>query len=85
MAVATNQVSGINRLGLRRAGVSQEARRTIQAAYELIYRTKLNITQALDELRAKFHQPEIVAFIDFIADSKRGICRERSREIEEDE
>ncbi len=45
MAVAINQVSGINRLGLRRAGFSQETRRTIQAAYELIYRANLNISR----------------------------------------
>lgn len=79
MAVATNQVSGINRLGLRRAGFSHETRKTIQAAYELIYRANLNITQALAELRTKFHHPEILAFIEFIASSQRGICKERRR------
>jgi UDP-N-acetylglucosamine acyltransferase len=85
MAVAINQVSGINRLGLRRAGFSQETRRTIQAAYELIYRANLNISQALEELRAKFHQPEIRVFIDFIAGSQRGICRERARRDDDEE
>jgi UDP-N-acetylglucosamine acyltransferase len=85
MAVATNQVAGINRLGLRRAGLPHETRRTIQAAYELIYRTQLNISQALAELRVKFHQPEIVALIDFIAESKRGICLERKSHEEEEE
>jgi UDP-N-acetylglucosamine acyltransferase len=85
MAVATNQVSGINRLGLRRAGFSQETRRTIQAAYELIYRANLNITQALSELRTKFHQPEILTFIEFIASSQRGICKERRRGEEDEE
>ena len=85
MAVAINQVSGINRLGLRRAGFSQETRRTIQAAYELIYRANLNISQALDELRAKFHQPEIKVFIDFIAASQRGICRERAKRDDDEE
>jgi len=77
MAVATNQVSGVNRIGLRRAGFSHEARRAIQAAYELIYRSDLNVTQALAELKAKFHFPEIAALIEFIGESKRGICRDR--------
>jgi UDP-N-acetylglucosamine acyltransferase len=85
MAVAINQVSGINRLGLRRAGFSQETRRTVQAAYELIYRANLNISQALAELRVKFHQPEITAFIDFIATSQRGICRERRLRDDDEE
>jgi len=85
MAVATNQVSGINRVGLRRAGLSHETRRAIQAAFELIYRSNLNVTQALAELRGKFHFPEIALLVDFIAATKRGICRERTRGPSDDE
>ena len=75
MAVDTNQVSGINRIGLRRSGMSHETRRAIQAAYELIYRSNLNVTQALAELQGKFHLPEIAHLTAFIAQTKRGICR----------
>jgi UDP-N-acetylglucosamine acyltransferase len=86
MAVATNQVSGINRVGLRRSGLAQETRKAIQAAYEMIYRSNLNVSQALEELRAKFSLPEIVTLVDFISTSKRGICRELHAEGgEEDE
>lgn len=79
MAVDTNQVSGINRVGLRRAGFSHETRRAIQAAYELIYRSDLNVSQALGELKAKFHFPEIAVLIEFIGASKRGICRDHDQ------
>ena len=75
MATDTNEVSGINRIGLRRAGFSHETRRAIQAAFELLYRSNLNVTQALEELRHKFHIPEIAHLIEFIKTSKRGICR----------
>src|SRR5476651_452434 len=75
MATDTNQVSGINRIGLRRAGFSHETRRAIQAAFELLYRSNLNVTQALEELRKKFHLPEIEHLVAFIQASKRGICR----------
>ena len=85
MAVATNQVSGINRVGLRRAGFSHETRKAIQAAYEMIFRSNLNVSQALDELRQKFLQPEIVSLVEFIATSKRGICRERRDGVFDDE
>ena len=85
MAVATNQVAGLNRLGLRRAGVSHETRRSLQAAYELVYRSNLNITQAVAELQAKFHSPEIAHFIAFVTASKRGICRERGRGSDDSE
>ncbi len=80
MAVATNLVSGINRVGLRRAGLSHETRRAIQAAYDMLYHSDLNVSQALDELRAKFHQPEIGHLLEFVSQSKRGICRGRGTE-----
>jgi UDP-N-acetylglucosamine acyltransferase len=85
MAVDTNQVSGINRVGLRRAGFSHETRRAIQAAYELIYASHLNVSQAVAELRAKFHFPEIAQLVEFINQSKRGICRACGQGKSEDE
>jgi UDP-N-acetylglucosamine acyltransferase len=85
MAVATNRVSGINRIGLRRAGVTHETRQAVQAAYNLVYHSNLNVSQALDELRAKFHQPEVGEIVDFIASSKRGICRSRKSAEDEEE
>jgi UDP-N-acetylglucosamine acyltransferase len=75
MATDTNLVSGINRIGLRRAGLAQETRRAIQVAFEMIYRSDLNVSQALDELAQKFHLPEIAHLIEFIRASKRGICK----------
>ncbi len=83
--VATNQVSGVNRVGLRRAGFSPETRHAIRAAYDLIYRSRLNVSQAVEELRGKFSQPEIGVLLDFIAASKRGICRDRLAGGAEDE
>ncbi len=85
MAVDTNMVSGVNRIGLRRAGFSHETRRAIQAAYELIYSSNLNVSQALAELKAKFNFPEIAALIEFISESKRGICRDRGKRGADDE
>jgi UDP-N-acetylglucosamine acyltransferase len=86
MATDTNLVSGINRIGLRRAGFSQETRRAIQAAFELLYRSDLNVSQALEELRHKFHIPEIAHLTEFIRASKRGICRgDRGSRVEEEE
>jgi UDP-N-acetylglucosamine acyltransferase len=85
MAVDTNLVSGVNRIGLRRAGFSHETRRAIQAAYEMIYSSNMNVSQALAELKTKFHFPEIATLIEFIRESKRGICRDRGRGDSEEE
>jgi len=75
MATEINFVAGINRIGLRRAGYSHDLRRAIQATFDLIYRSNLNVTQALGEIEQKFHQPELAHLIAFIRSSKRGICR----------
>ena len=86
MATDTNEVSGINRIGLRRAGFSHETRRAIQAAFDLLYRSNLNVTQALAELEQKFHLPEIAQLVEFIRASKRGICRvDRGPKADEEE
>jgi UDP-N-acetylglucosamine acyltransferase len=85
MAISTNQVRGTNRVGLRRAGLPPETRRAIQAAFDLIYHSDLNVSQALEELRAKFQLPEITHLVDWIAASKRGICRARADRDDENE
>ena len=85
MAVATNTVSGLNRVGLRRSGVPHETRRALQEAYDMIYHANLNVGQALEELRRKFHLPEITHLIEFVAQSKRGICRARRAAGEDEE
>jgi UDP-N-acetylglucosamine acyltransferase len=86
MATDINRVSGINRIGLRRAGFSHETRRAIQAAFELLYRSNLNTTQALEELVHKFHQPEITHLVEFIRASKRGISHSpHAMKIDEEE
>ena len=78
MAVDTNVVLGLNRLGLRRNGFSQEQRRAIFAAYKVVYRSGLNRSQALEVLTSSAEfadNPDIQVFCQFIKNSKRGICK----------
>ena len=49
--------------------------RARQAAFDMLYRSNLNVTQALVELQQKFHIAEIEHLVTFIRESKRGICR----------
>jgi UDP-N-acetylglucosamine acyltransferase len=86
MATDTNLVAGINRIGLRRAGYSQDLRRAIQAAFDLLYRSDLNVSQALNEIEQKFRQPEIAHLIAFVRTTKRGICKaERTGRADEED
>jgi UDP-N-acetylglucosamine acyltransferase len=65
---------GLNSVGLRRRGFHQEAIDLIDKAYILIYRSNLNVSQAVVRIKAELEQTaEIQNILDFIAGSKRGI------------
>jgi UDP-N-acetylglucosamine acyltransferase len=70
-----NVVCGINAIGMRRKGISTDARRDVKRAYNLVYRSGLNITQAIEESRDQTWTPEGGAFLDFVRNrSRRGLC-----------
>jgi UDP-N-acetylglucosamine acyltransferase len=64
---------GLNIVGLQRAGFSRDQMRSIRAAFRKVYRSGLNNSQAVSELRAQELSPEAARFTAFVADSKRGI------------
>jgi UDP-N-acetylglucosamine acyltransferase len=85
MAVDTNQVAGLNRVGLRRNGFSAEARRKVQAAFDLLYFSERNVSQAVEEIRRTLAGAEIETLVQFIGESKRGIClATKNQEAEEE-
>ncbi len=70
-----NLVAGLNTIGLRRGNISSEARAEIKAAFSLIYRSGLNVTQALEAADTRPWGPEAMEFFEFIRGAKaRGIC-----------
>lgn len=72
---ANSLVAGLNLVGLRRAGLTAEQRAHIKQAFNLVYRSGLNVTQAKERLRAETGNPFAAEFADFLAQAKRGICR----------
>lgn len=67
-------VSGINVVGLRRAGFDAAARERIKGAYKILYRSNLLHGPALERIEAEIEPaPEILQFLDFIKKSKKGI------------
>jgi len=66
--------AGINRIGLTRRGFSTDALLQLRRAYKLIYRSKLNVSQAVSQIKETMDiTPEIQDILDFIAKSERGI------------
>ena len=74
-ATGLNKVAGLNVVGLRRAGFSAEDRAEIKAAFRLLYESDLNVSQALEQARAREWGKPAQYFFDFVAGAKRrGIC-----------
>ena len=68
------QYAGINSVGLRRRNFSQETRNIIKLAYKLIYKSNLNLKQALDSIKSKIElSEEIKNIIKFVENSDRGL------------
>ena len=73
--VAYNRIGGLNVVGMRRAGMPPEARRQVKEAFDILYRSDLNTTQALEKIKATFTDGPALEISAFIESSKRGICR----------
>ena len=68
------RVRCLNTVGLRRNGVSPETRLLLKRAYKLIFRSSLNMTQALERAAKELEIcPEVEHLLEFIRTSQRGI------------
>ncbi|MEO5573458.1 MAG: acyl-ACP--UDP-N-acetylglucosamine O-acyltransferase [Gammaproteobacteria bacterium] len=67
---------GINSEGLKRHGFDAASLRAIRKAYKLIYKSKLTLVQALEQLRElQKESAEVGALVTFLEKVTRGIVR----------
>ena len=67
---------GLNVIGLKRKGFTNEQIGTIRKAYDEIYRSGLNFGDAVKKIRQTFEMtPEITKIVEFIETSERGILK----------
>jgi UDP-N-acetylglucosamine acyltransferase len=67
---------GPNSIGLGRKGFSSERIKTLQRAFRLLSRSKMNTSQALAEMRAQFGESEDVReLVEFVEAAERGIVK----------
>lgn len=70
------KLHGLNSVGLKRQGFSNETLSLLKKAYRIIFRTGLTLNEAIERVKAEVEQiPEVVNLIDFIKSSQRGITR----------
>jgi len=67
---------GLNLVGLRRAGFTHDQILNLKTAYKLLYRAGLRLEDALARIETEAASNETRHLVDFIRNSKRGICRE---------
>lgn len=86
MAVAVNQLAGINKVGLRRNGFDDARRRRILRALRMLCGSSMNRMQAVAAIRAdeSMAHPDIAELLAFAEGTKRGLCRWYERKIETD-
>jgi len=70
------KLHGINIVGLKRHGFSDNAISLLKKTYRLIFRIGLTLNEAIERVRAEVDQiPEVVNFVNFIQSSQRGVTR----------
>jgi UDP-N-acetylglucosamine acyltransferase len=67
---------GLNLIGLKRKGFTEESIKGIKKSYRLIFRSGLRLEEALQKIVDEVEStPELDHFVKFIKESQRGIAR----------
>jgi UDP-N-acetylglucosamine acyltransferase len=70
------EIRGVNAVGLQRNGFSAEAIKTLKKAYQYLYSTDKNTSQAVQYLEGNIEQTtEVKQLLNFVKSSERGIIR----------
>jgi UDP-N-acetylglucosamine acyltransferase len=80
------RVFGLNLIGLKRRGFSDDTLRKLRAAYRYLTQAKLNTSQAIVTIEqdASLTCPEVDNLVDFIRTASRGVILRRSGKKSED-
>jgi UDP-N-acetylglucosamine acyltransferase len=67
---------GVNLIGLKRNGYTNEKINEIQEIYRIIYQSGFNFSDAISKIEDEFEEtPEMRLIVDFVKNSPRGIVR----------
>lgn len=69
-----NLLGGLNVVGLRRAGLSAETRKTLKQAYKILFQQGLNLKNAIAKVAEQIKDPEVDYLLNFLSNpSRRGV------------
>ncbi len=72
--IALNAIAGLNSVGLRRSTLTTKDRQEIKEAFKLLFLSGLNVSHALEKIKAAYPTGPASEFSTFIDKSERGIC-----------
>ncbi len=64
---------GLNVVGLRRNGFSQQQRTAVKQAYRILFRSGMRLSAALETLRGMEQTPELEQILTFVENARRGL------------
>lgn len=80
------KLHGLNLIGLRRQGYSQELMAALRFAYKRIWRSEVPRQDALNEVESSCgHFPQVMKLLDFVRSSERGVLTAHIRNGEADD
>lgn len=81
---ARARIYGLNMVGLKRHGFSQETMNELGKAYKILFKNKATLKESMKKLQQELaYTDEIKVLIEFIKSSKRGILRAAKADSEE--
>ena len=80
------RVFGLNLIGLKRRGFTDDTLKKLRSAYRYLTQSKLNTTQAVAKIAAEpsLRCPEVDNLVDFIRTARRGVILRRSSKKSDD-
>ena len=85
VACGVNGICGLNTVGLRRAGLTPAERLELKQLYRALFREGQNLRAAEASARGKFESAPAKVMLDFLAGSRRGVCRDVGADLSFDE
>jgi UDP-N-acetylglucosamine acyltransferase len=77
------QLFGLNSVGLKRHGFSNERIVALRQAYEILFRAGHRMADAIKLTRDEFpDNPDVSDVLTFIEGTKRGVCRSTAQDME---
>ena len=67
------QLYGVNSIGLERRGFDRQRIETIRSAFRILQSTRMNVSQAVEELESVFDSDDVRLLVEFVRSSERGV------------